>query len=608
MWHTPKKKKNWKPQKALKNLILDNCFSLGRNPKFTNHKMNQYLYGTRENIEMFKLHEVRYILLRIAPFIKTLFINHQQNYFEGPETIERKKVGGKGKTKFQFLESRIFIGRPNLRIVFATTNPSYTEIVQTAASLCQMTAHVGKWLTGSITSTSIYGDHLNMINPWLTSSLEKVSNYFTHKYHFGRKKSRSQSKSGGWQDRTEYPSLVIVPDISNSFPILHESQKIGTPVIGLTNSTDMTLVDYPIFGNNHSIHMVHFFCHFLAILIGKEIMTYSYLDQTDVNQHVFNSTTSKKKSSKLKKGPAFFSRCKRKNKKKFKTKRWNILFHGRWVLQKKIKRFEQQKYENSNKFKALTWVFKSQKRRVFLPLFDCLENRELVIPKLIARLKQASRYQFSSFLRKHTKLGQILNQMMLERNKSWVISNQSIIKMERTPDLIQKASRASHISETILIWRKWKFYVISRMLDLWDVKKSQFYYFRHNSFYYWWKLTKIYEKKYLDFLNKKKVNLLASSVNIRQIEDFRNRIRIGNKYGYKWQKKKKNKRKWQSRNQNQNKINRENQDKINLQNQNQNKINSQNQNKNKVNLKNQNKINLQKQNKRNFQGRNKNKK
>jgi hypothetical protein len=52
--------------------------------------------------------------------------------------------------------------------------------------------------------------------------------------------------------------------------ILKEARTVGLPVIGLVNSNCLVEIDYPIFAQDQTLQSVHFFCHFLAILIAKE--------------------------------------------------------------------------------------------------------------------------------------------------------------------------------------------------------------------------------------------------------------------------------------------------------------------------------------------------
>jgi hypothetical protein len=57
----------------LKTLVLENSLKLGSSPKYTNKKVTQYLFGTRNNVEFFKIIELRQLLLRLYPLLHTLF-------------------------------------------------------------------------------------------------------------------------------------------------------------------------------------------------------------------------------------------------------------------------------------------------------------------------------------------------------------------------------------------------------------------------------------------------------------------------------------------------------------------------------------------------------
>jgi len=52
--------------------------------------------------------------------------------------------------------------------------------------------------------------------------------------------------------------------------ILKEAQKVGLPIMGLVNSKCYFEIEYPIFAQDQTAQSIHFFCHFLAVLIAKE--------------------------------------------------------------------------------------------------------------------------------------------------------------------------------------------------------------------------------------------------------------------------------------------------------------------------------------------------
>lgn len=80
-----------KKQILLKNKILETTLRLGKNPGFTNKKLTQYLYGTKNNIELFRISELQYILLRTYPFIENLFKNYRLNYTSVKKSLQKKK-------------------------------------------------------------------------------------------------------------------------------------------------------------------------------------------------------------------------------------------------------------------------------------------------------------------------------------------------------------------------------------------------------------------------------------------------------------------------------------------------------------------------------------
>jgi ribosomal protein S2 len=87
---------------------------------------------------------------------------------------------------------------------------------------------------------------------------------------YNRHLSRSRDQSLLSPNRSQ-PILVVVVGTSCAPGLIMEFRSLKIPTIGLAGPDEVSLVDYPVLGNNQSIHTVHFFCHFLAVLIAKEI-------------------------------------------------------------------------------------------------------------------------------------------------------------------------------------------------------------------------------------------------------------------------------------------------------------------------------------------------
>jgi len=147
--------------KILNNLILDNCLSFGRSPKFNNKKITHYIYGTRQKIDIFSLYEMRYLLLKVYPLIHNLFLQERTKIKKKKKLFLNKKFNFKENFQklppqfwdlpsFQHVKNKYNKSlkttiRPLLpKILFATTSSIYSKIVASAAAKCHMPFHINR--------------------------------------------------------------------------------------------------------------------------------------------------------------------------------------------------------------------------------------------------------------------------------------------------------------------------------------------------------------------------------------------------------------------------------------------------------------------------------
>ena len=276
---------------VLNQLIFENCLSFGRSPKLNNRKINNYLFGTRQKLNIFKLYELRYLLLKIYPLIHNLFLQDRLNnkrkrkwFFHKNFHLQKKNLQilptqFRSKESFQPLRAKFNkmlkekMPRPLLpKILFATTTTIYSEIVSNAAKNCRMPFHVNRWLSGAVTAASYY---VTDSKKWffLRDLNEKEITFsFQKKFRKHKKNFEQQKKKVFKYQLGRKPTLIIIPDISNNEMILKETNSMGIPAIGLVNSQYNHEVTYPIFANDFSVYTIHFFCHFLSNLILKELI------------------------------------------------------------------------------------------------------------------------------------------------------------------------------------------------------------------------------------------------------------------------------------------------------------------------------------------------
>ena len=97
--------KTEKINRYTKKIIAKNGIHIGQITSLTNKKINRYILGSRNNIEIFDLENTKYFIMRLSLLFSVLF-----------QTVEKS----------------------SLKILFATTSTPYAKIVKDAAISCGM--------------------------------------------------------------------------------------------------------------------------------------------------------------------------------------------------------------------------------------------------------------------------------------------------------------------------------------------------------------------------------------------------------------------------------------------------------------------------------------
>lgn len=285
-----------KTAKIWQTLILQNCLPLGKQARFTSKNVAQYLLGSRNDYDLFKFNEIKHLLLKFTPLIEVLFRSKlvlqakigtsrkvrygkptppkdPDRYQEWYERMKNVRIAKHNKISYYHpVENK----RP-IKILFASINPMYAEIINDAAISCQMSAHTNRWLCGSITANSKPLKQRLWIKKELTNFKGKTSYQRQFDKTFSENKEAKEQRYL-WHNLNTMsrPALAIIPDINNNDMILREAVAKMIPVVGLVNSDEATRITYPIFGNSASAQVVHFFCSFLAVLLAKAFVHQKY--------------------------------------------------------------------------------------------------------------------------------------------------------------------------------------------------------------------------------------------------------------------------------------------------------------------------------------------
>jgi ribosomal protein S2 len=297
MIHEVFQKKNVAWKEMIQKLVVENCLTFGQHSRLTSKKVTKYLVGTRATTEIFKLYELRYLLLKIYPLIHNLFYNPRLNSYLEKKTIpnfllqkiststlhgkpifknkpsskiilnSKKKKQNFKKTKFSFK-----LKQKNLlpQILFATTTPAFASIVKHAAQICNMPWHQNRWFNGFMTAGMPLTAKKNLWNFLGDSTQNQIYQYVRSKWDINKNNYEKIREKNIYSGQSRWPSLLLIPDLSNNSMIVAEAKKLNLPIVGMVNSHCSLEIDYPIFAQDQTIQSVHFFCYFMATLIAKE--------------------------------------------------------------------------------------------------------------------------------------------------------------------------------------------------------------------------------------------------------------------------------------------------------------------------------------------------
>lgn len=297
-------------KKIINQLIFENCLTFGNDPKRTSKRVTRYLLGTRGTTEIFKLYELRSLLLRVYPLIHNLFYNPRLSSDIETETFN---VPNLSPIRKQQLKTVASIAQPKPwtktisfwreraktlppQILFATVTPDFADIIQSAAQICNMPFHKNRWWNGSITAAASYPNDSLIWNCLHDLTQSQIDYYFQRRWGTNKENPEKTKDKIRYYGRSRWPSLLIVPDISNNTMILKEAKKRGLPIIGLVNSDCTLEIDYPIFAQDQTAESIYFFCHFLAALIAKEVV---YIQHKRYTLQQFTSKKANKKRTHL---------------------------------------------------------------------------------------------------------------------------------------------------------------------------------------------------------------------------------------------------------------------------------------------------------------------
>ena len=221
--------------------MLKNGVHFGQQRARKNPKMQEYIFGTKNKINIINLEK----------------------------TVEKME-----ETR-QFIEKIISEGQD---ILFVGTKKQAKKLVESAAKRCAMPYVVERWLGGTFTNFR----NISGRTKYLRDGQEKMKKGEYARYtKFEQMKIAEElegleRKMGGIKNVMKFPGAIFVTGVIEDNLAVKEAQKKNIPIIALVDTNvDPTTIDYPIPANEDAVSslrlMLAYICKFILDAKNKPI-------------------------------------------------------------------------------------------------------------------------------------------------------------------------------------------------------------------------------------------------------------------------------------------------------------------------------------------------
>ena len=206
--------------------LLEAGVHFGHNVRRWNPKMDEYIFGVRNNIHIFDL--------RIT--LEALNISLVKIH----ETVSKS-----GK------------------ILFVGTKKQCAESVKELAESSNNFFVNKRWLGGTLTNWKTISNSINRLNelentindPTFTNSVSKKE-----LLERSREKEKLHLNLGGIKDLNGKPDLIVIMDVIKDKLAVLEAKKLNIPIVGIVDTNaDPELIDYVIPGNDDAIRSINLY-------------------------------------------------------------------------------------------------------------------------------------------------------------------------------------------------------------------------------------------------------------------------------------------------------------------------------------------------------------
>ena len=218
--------------------LLEAGIHFGHHTRRWNPKMEEYIFGQRNNIHIIDLEKTVPLMYNALDVLYNV-----------------AKNGGS--------------------ILFVGTKRSASDIIASSAKNCGQFYVNHRWLGGMLTNWETVSKSIKTLKD-LEKKIESGEvNSLTKKERLNieRNKEKLELTLGGIKDMTGTPDALFIIDINKEAIAVSEAKKLNIPVVAVCDTnTNPVGIDYPIPGNDDAVRAVSLYCDLVgsAILSGME--------------------------------------------------------------------------------------------------------------------------------------------------------------------------------------------------------------------------------------------------------------------------------------------------------------------------------------------------
>ncbi|MDZ7683793.1 MAG: 30S ribosomal protein S2 [Gammaproteobacteria bacterium] len=217
--------------------LLEAGAHFGHQTRYWNPKMNNFIFGARNNIHIINLEQTVPALNEALDYVRDL-------------AARRNKI--------------LFVG----------TKRNASKVVFEQAERCGMPYVDKRWLGGMLTNYKTIRQSIRRLRDLESQMADGTVYKLTKKEALSRQRTleKLERSLGGIKDMGGLPDVLFVVDVDHERIAVTEANKLGIPVVGIVDTnSDPEGIDYVIPGNDDAIRSVRLFVQAVAdaVIEGK---------------------------------------------------------------------------------------------------------------------------------------------------------------------------------------------------------------------------------------------------------------------------------------------------------------------------------------------------